>query len=37
LPRLFAVAQDRPKAAPSRVAMDSASLDVQIPGLSRFS
>ena len=37
LPRLFAVAQDRPKAAPSRIAMDSASLDVQIPGLSRFS
>lgn len=36
LPRLFAVAADRSKAAPVHIAADSATLEAQIPGLARF-
>lgn len=37
LAKLFAVAADRPKASPTNLAMDSASVEKQIPGLARFS
>lgn len=37
LAKLFAVAADRPKASPTSLAMDSASVEKQIPGLARFS
>ena len=37
LGQLFAVAASRPKTAPINLAMDSASVEKQIPGLARFS
>lgn len=37
LANLFAVAASRPKTAPTNLAMDSASVEKQIPGLARFS